>query len=432
MQVYNALQLKNGAKADYNRMGTLNQPIQFIPRSKKDNDWTAWNLDWLEWEGLKQIRRNARRLMKNYKLAKGIIDRGDYIVEQDNEYADLIETLTQEDASALELKFYPIVPNVINTLVSEFAKRNTRVSYSGVDDISYNEMLEQKRAQVEEVLLFNAQQDMMMKLSEMGYPEDSEEFQQAMAPDKMKTLPEIQDFFSKSYKSMVEQWAEHQHKVDVDRFKMEELEERAFRDMLITDREFWHFKMMEDDYDVELWNPVLTFYHKSPDNRYISQGQWVGKFDMMTVADVIDKYGWLMTEEQLASLELIYPVRSAGYPIQGYQNDGSYYDATKSHEWNTNLPSLGYRQFTSMWDNTQHGGDIVNWIMSQDEDYFDMGMSNMLRVTTAYWKSQRKVGHLTKINDNGDVFQDIVDESYKITDKPQYNTSLIKNKTKDT
>lgn len=431
MKVYNALQLKNGAKAETNRMGTLNQPIQFIPRSKKDNDWTAWNLDWLEWEGLKQIRRNARRLMKNYKLAKGIIDRGDYIVEQDNEYADLIETLTQEDASALELKFYPIIPNVVNTLVSEFAKRNTRVSYSGVDDISYNEMMEQKRAQVEEVLLFNAQQDMMLKLAEMGYPQDSEEYQQAMAPEKMKSLPEIQDFFSKSYKSMVEQWAEHQHKVDVERFKMDELEERGFRDMLITDREFWHFKMMEDDYDIELWNPVLTFYQKSPENRYISQGQWVGKFDMMTVADVIDKYGWLMTEDQLESLELIYPVRSAGYPIQGYQNDGSYYDATKSYEWNTNMPSLGYRQFTSMWDNTAYGGDIVNWIMSNDEDYFDLGMSNMLRVTTTYWKSQRKVGHLTKINDNGDVMQDIVDESYKVTDKPQYDTALIKNKTKD-
>jgi len=431
MNVYNALQLKNGAKAETNRMGTLNQPIQFIPRSKKDDDWTAWNLDWLEWQGLKQIRRNARRLMKNYKLAKGIIDKGDYIVEQDNEYADLIETLTQDDVSALELKFYPIIPNVVNTLVSEFAKRNTRVTYSGVDDISYNEMLEQKRTQVEEVLMFNAQQDMMMKLVEMGYPQDSEEFQQAMAPEKLKTLPEIEAFFSKSYKSMVEQWAEHQHKVDNDRFKMDELEERAFRDMLITDREFWHFKMMEDDYDVELWNPVLTFYQKSPDNRYISQGQWVGKFDMMTVADVIDKYGWLMNEKQLESLELIYPVRSAGYPIQGYQNDGSYYDATKSHEWNTNMPSLGYRQFTSMWDNTAYGGDIVNWIMTQDEDYFDMGMSNMLRVTTAYWKSQRKVGHLTKIDDNGDVFQDIVDEAYKVTDKPQYNTSLIKNKTKD-
>ena len=29
--------------------------------------------------------------MKNYKLAKGIIDKTDYIVEEDNEYRDIVE-----------------------------------------------------------------------------------------------------------------------------------------------------------------------------------------------------------------------------------------------------------------------------------------------------------------------------------------------------
>jgi hypothetical protein len=432
MQIYNAMQMKAGAKVEYNRMGTLNQPIQFLPKSKKDQEWAAWNLDWLEWEGLKQIRRNARRLMKNYKLAKGIIDKSDYIIEEDEEFAELIEVLTKEDASALELKFYPIIPNVINTLVSEFAKRNTRVTYNAVDDRSYNELLELKRQEIESVLLFEAEQKLALKLSEMGMSVDSEEFQQATSKENLRTLPEIQDFYSKSYRSVVEEWAEHQHRVDVERFKMDELEERGFRDMLITDREFWHFKMMDDDYEVELWNPVLTFYNKSPDNRYISQSQWVGKFDMMTVSDVIDKYGWLMTEEQMKTLELIYPVRSAGYPIQGYQNDGSYYDGTKSHDWNTQMPSLAYRQYTSLWDNTLYGGDIVNWIMSESEDYFDLGMSNLLRVTTGYWKSQRRIGYLTKITDSGSVIKDIVDETYVVTDKPMYNTSVIKNKNEET
>ncbi len=116
MKVLNAMQLKSGAKAEYNRMGSITQPIQFLPRKEKDEDWTAWNLDWLEWQGLKQIRRNARRLMKNYKLAKGIIDKTDYLVSEDNENRDLLETLTQEDFSALELKFYPIIPNVINVM----------------------------------------------------------------------------------------------------------------------------------------------------------------------------------------------------------------------------------------------------------------------------------------------------------------------------
>ncbi len=430
MQIYNALQAKAGAKTEYNKMGTLNQPIQFLPRSKKDEDWAAWCLDWLEWQGLKMVRRNARRLMKNYKLAKGIIDRSDYIIEEDNENADLIDTLTRDDISALELKFYPIIPNVINTLTSEFSKRVTRVTYSAVDENSYNEMLELKKSQVEQVLMFEAQQRMNSNMMAMGIDPESEEYGQAMAPENLKTLPEIEAFFQKDYRSMVEQWAEHQHKVDVERFGMDELEERGFRDLLITDREFWHFKMMEDDYEVELWNPVLTFYQKSPDRRYMSDSNWVGKYDMMTVADVIDKYGWLMTEEQMASIELIYPVRSAGYPIQGYQNDGSYYDGTKSHEWNTNMPSLGYRQFTSMWDSAVYGGDIVNWIMMENEDYLDLGMSNLLRVTTVYWKSQRKVGHLTKITESGEVISDIVDEDYKVTVKPQYNTTLQVNKNK--
>jgi len=417
-------------------MGSITQPLQFLPKKEKDAEWTAWNLDWLEWNGLKQIRRNARRLMKNYKLAKGTIDKTDYVVEADNEMREIVDTLGQEDVSALELKFYPIIPNVVNVMVAEFAKRNTKITFRGVDEYSYNEQLEEKRNQVEQVLLQKAEQKMMAKLLEQGMdPEDPEvqqQMQEQMSPEKMKTLPEIQTFFDKDYRSMCEQWAIHQFKIDEDRFKMDELEERAFRDMLITDREFWHMKMNEDDYDIELWNPVTTFYHKSPEARYISQGNWVGKIEMLTIADVIDKYGYMMTQEQLESIEAIYPVRSAGYPLQGYQNDGSYYDATKSHEWNTNMPGLAYRQFVSMYDNfIYNGGDIINWIMAENEDYAPMGAAFLLRATTAYWKSQRKVGHLTKISEEGEVTTDIISEDYKVTDKPIYDTTLIKNKTKD-
>jgi hypothetical protein len=432
MQVYNALQLKKGAKVEQNRMGSITQPLQFLSKVDKDEEWAAWNLDWLEWNGLKQIRRNARRLMKNYKLAKGIIDRSDYIIEENNEYKDIVELLTREEATALELKFYPIIPNVINVLVAEFAKRSTKLTYKTVDEYSYNEMMEQKRKMLEETLLSQAQVKISAALLEQGLDPKSEEAQQQLNPEQLKTLPEIESFFKKDYRSLVEQWASHQHKVDVERFRIEELEERAFRDMLITDREFWHFHMMEDDYEVELWNPVVTFYHKSPDIRYISQGNWVGKIDMLTVSDVIDKYGYIMTEEQLKACEAIYPIRSGGYIVGGYQNDGTYYDGTKSHEWNVNMPSLAYRQYTTARANSiMDGGDIINQILSQGEDYFDQGTAYLLRVTQAYWKSQRKVGHLTKITENGEVTNEVVTEDYKVIDKPMYDTRLFKNKTRD-
>lgn len=431
MQIYNALDLKSGKKADYNKMGTLTQPIQFLPEKEKDDEWRAWNLDWLEFQGMKQLRRNARRLMKNYKLAKGIIDKADYIVEEDNEMADLIDTLTKEDESALELKFYPIIPNVINVLCNEFSKRSSRIMFKAIDDISYNEMMEEKRSMVEKVLLEDAERKMMIEMMNMGIELDSEEMQKALAPENLQQLPEIEGFFRKDYRSMIEEWATHQMSVDEERFKMQELEERAFRDMLITDREFWHFKLNEDDYDVELWNPLLTFYHKSPDVRYISQGNWVGKMDMMSVSDVIDKFGWMMTQDQLESLEAIYPVRSAGYAVQGYQNDGTYYDPTKSHDWNTEMPSLGYRQYASLYDTKFGTGDIVEWILADSEDTVDFGKSHLLRVSTIYWKSQRKIGHLTKITEEGEIIQDIIGENYKITDKPLYNTAIYKQKSKD-
>lgn len=431
MEIYNALDLKKGKKADYNKMSSLTQPIQFLEKKYKDEDWCAYNMDWFEWQGLKQLKRNSRRLLKNYKLANGIIDKSDYIVEENNEYSDLVQQLTTEDISALELKFYPIIPNVINTLTNEFAKRNTKLTYRSVDELSHNEMLEQKRSMIEQTLVADAKMKMQAKLMEQGIdiqdPKQQQQFQ-----EQVKSLPQIQSFFQKDYKSMVEQWAQHQYEADMERFSMDELEEVGFRDMLCTDREFWHFKMYDDDYDIELWNPVLTFYHKSPNNRYISDGNWVGKVDMMSVADVIDKYGWIMTQDQLESLEAIYPARSAGYAVQGYQNDGTYYDATKSHDWNTQMPSLAYRQFVSMHDGFwENGGDIVSWILGESEDFMDFGSAFLLRVVTCYWKSQRKVGYLTKIDDVGNVTLEIVDETYTITTKPIYNTTLIKNKSKN-
>ncbi len=431
MQVFNALEAKSGKKTELNKMGTLTQPIQFLPEKEKDDEWRAHCLDWLEFQGMKQLRRNARRLMKNYNLAKGIIDKSDYLPDENNEMSDLIETLTQEDQSAFELKFYPIIPNVINVLCGEFSKRASKITFRAVDDLSYNEMMEEKRAMIEQVLMAQAEQKIGQQLLAMGMDMESEEAQQQLSRENLMTLPGIEQFFKKDYRSMVEEWAAHQQRVDEERFRMQELEERAFRDMLITDREFWHFKMNEDDYDLELWNPLLTFYHKSPDVRYISQGNWVGKIDLMSVSDVIDQYGWMMSQEQMESLETLYPVRAAGYTVGGKQNDGSFYDGTRSHEWNTQMPSLAYRQFTSLYD-TQFGtGDIVEWILSDSEDTVDFGKTHLLRVSTIYWKSQRKVGHLTKITEEGEMIQAIVDENYKVTEKPLYNTVVYKQKSKD-
>jgi hypothetical protein len=435
MRLYNSLQIKAGAKIERNRMGVLTQPVQFLLAKNKDDDWKEWNLDWLEQRGLDQIKTKYTRLLKNYKLANGIIDRNDYISEEDNETADLIDILTQDDNSALELKFYPIIPNIINVLLGEFAKRNDKILYRAVDDLSYNDLMEEKRKMIEDVLLSRAAYKMQETINQLGLDlqteEGTQQAQQMMSPENLKSLPEIEQFFKKDYRSVVEQWATHQHNIDEERFYMHELENIAFKDMLITDSEFWHFKMNEDDYDVELWNPLLTFYYKSPNTKYISGGSFVGKFDVMTVADVIDGLGYLMKEEQIRSLEELYPIQNMQYIIPGLANDGSFYDASKSHSWNTEGPSLGMRQFTSFRDTFYNNADdpLTDWLNSI-EDTSTIHPNNRCRVMTAYWKSQRLIGHVTRIDQFGFVTDMFVDENYKVTDKPQYDTRLIKNRSK--
>jgi hypothetical protein len=78
------------------------------------------------------------------------------------------------------------------------------------------------------------------------------------------------------------------------------------------------------------------------------------------------------------------------------------------------------------------GGDILTQILGQSEDLAYFGDGNLMRVSTIYWKTQRKIGHLTKIESDGEVTQEIVDETFKVTEKAIYDTSIFKNKSKDT
>lgn len=437
MEVLSGMDIKKGKKVQGKGSSVFTQPFQFLLRKQKDEEWIAHNIDWGEMQGLKQIKQNGWKFVKNYDLANGIIDKTDYVPTEDNEYRDVLDIMAYEPTSSYDLKFYPIIPNIINVLSGEFAKRNDKMTYHAVDDFSYNDMLEQKQNMIEDYLIKFGEQKMQEKISKMGIDENSQEgqqqMQQMMQPENIKSLPEIEEFFKKDYRSMYEEWASHQHHVDTERFRIKELENIAYRDLLVTDKEFWHFVMGEDDYSIEIWNPVLTFYHKSPETRYVSEAQWVGRIDLMTLSDVVDKYGWKMKEEQLESLEMIYTAKSMNYILPGVANDGGMYDTTKSHEWNVEGRGLGMRQYNTFNDMFGiHQGDALQQIFNSVGDMVDYNNMSMLRVTTYYWKTQRMLGELTKIGNDGILVKEIVDEDYMSTIPAIYDTKILKEKNERT
>lgn len=422
--VITAMGLQSGKTASKSHSLSITQPIQMLPRDEKGEEWQKQNMDWYEQIGLKQLRLQAKRMLKNYRLAKGIIDKSDYIVQDGNEYSELIHQLTKDDDSdsALSIKFYPIIPNVINVLVGEFSKRSNKIMVRAVDEYSKNEKLEAKKQEITNYLLLDAQVKIAQNLQAQGIDMNSEEAQEAL--EGAKSLPEIEEMFRKSYTSIPEQWANYQLAIDEERFKMYEKENEGFRDSLIVDREFWHIRLLEDDYEVELWNPINVFYHKSPDTRYISEGNYVGRILMMSVPDVIDRYGYRMDDDQIKSLESIHQVSSK---MVGEGHDyTAYYDTSKPYT--DQYPnSVHYEKLMtqkSMLDDIIGSDDFHDFIFG---DTFDQGM---VRVTEVYWKSQRRVGWLTKIDLEGNITKSLVTEDYKITEKPIYDTSVFTQKTK--
>jgi hypothetical protein len=418
--VLSSQDLLNGKKSKVRSTSRLYAPIQMVAYSEKDDEWKEANLDWYEHVGLMQLRSKSKRIIKNYNLADGVIDKTDYIPDQ-SENASLIESLTMDNESPLELRFYPIIPNVINVLTGEFSKRNNRLMVRAIDEFSLNEMLEAKKEMVMNTLISHAQQKIAMSLSEQGVELESEEGAQAM--EQAKTLPEIQEFFNKTYRGIAEQWGTHELKVAEERFKMYELENITFRDSLITNEEFWHINLIEDDYMVERWHPLNTFYHLSPDIRYVSDGNYVGRILMMSISDVIDRYGYMLTEDQIKSLEKVLADISHGLVADG--NSGTaWYDTSKST--NNQVTSVHYEQSKTM-KGMFDGRAFMDWIGASDDIYSQQGM---MRVTEVYWKSQKKVGHLYQVNEVGEVYQDIVGEDFVITEEPIYDDTISKKKSK--
>lgn len=143
---------------------------------------------------------------------------------------------------------------------------------------------------------------------------------------------------------------------------------------------------------------------------------------MLTAADALDKYGWLMTADQQKALEGMLTATYGTSTLTGAA-PGSNYDGSKSWRENMNLPSKDYRHymdFKAEWED--FGGHPAPG--------FDFSSPELVRVSKTYFKTQRLLYHLTKITDKGELIQDIVSENYIPTTEPLYDTTYNINKDK--
>lgn len=430
-QVKSSFDILNGIDDSFGSSfldSSLVQPLQMIPAKLKTPKWIKHNADYIEWQGLEQIKNKSKRLLKNYNLAAGILNKDEYLLQDLNpDEQDVFDNIVDEDnplPDAMELQFFPLIPTYIETLQNEYTERGTsKIDYRAVDDISVNDIIEKKQADVEKVLLEYGQKKVMAELMNAGYPINDPSIKEQLAPPNLREkLPEINSFYQKNYRTIFEVWSTKMHNIDKHRFNMDEKERTSFGDYLRTDSCYWYFHMKESDYEVRLLNPILTFTHLSPHVEWASEGNYGGFFDVLSVADAIDEDGQFMDEETMRSLESLLPAQvDATYRDMDEVNVGGTWNPAKSYDENRKY-STNMRRHAATFNSVGH--DIVDYIIGQTSDKKLMHGTGMLRRTTMFWKTQRKIGVVFEIKENNQTDLYTVDENWVQQVNPVYNTKF--------
>ena len=228
---------------------TTGQPPQAIPSMEKNEKWKRMNLDWAERLLKAELPVKQKRILKNYNIAQGVIDIEDYIDIDINEYQSIYSTIESEisdsllqdsEVSADDIKFYPIVPSIINVLVGELVKKFDHITVKAIDDMSVNEHMEYKKQLVVNYIKQKAEAAIQSQLGQVD--PNSQEYQQQLqqAQQQALSLPGIQKFLNRTYKSNYEEWAYRILEQANSKYRLDELQPEIFKHQLAVDEAYIH------------------------------------------------------------------------------------------------------------------------------------------------------------------------------------------------
>ena len=384
-------------------------PDQFkTEKEKMDESWIKNTMDYFANKSYAEYVKARDTFVKNYDLVKGILRREDFYVEPE------VRSFTDVLTAGLELpayvKMYSIITTPLNELVGEISKRPDAFRVKAFDDDSKAEELEFKTQLLQDYVVSQAQRKILEKAAFDGVEVSEEELQE-------KTLQQVKDELD-NYTSVAEKWANHVLTAEKAEFVLKEKSEDAFRDLLISAREFYH--VYEDNsktgFNVEVANPKNTWFLTTPDRKYISdptgrnQGAYAaGTVQVMELSEIIESIPDLTKEE-------IDHLRSS---LQDY----GLINVRESNLGNPNaipgIDSVMYDTYDPLVLQTRM---IIESEMKENND----GLKDFLGLTSnvssfgykyvvvrAYWISKKKIGKVIYIDDLGNEQSMLVDEDYK-------------------
>ena len=384
-------------------------PDQFkTDKEKQDESWIKNTMDYFANKAYSEYIKNRDTFVKNYDLVKGILRPEDFY--QEPEVRSFTDMLTSDLALPAYVKHYSIITTPINELVGEISKRPDAFRVKAFDDDSKAEELEFKTGILQEFIINQAKQKIMEKAAIAGQEIEEEELQQM-------TMEQVQEELD-SYTSVAEKWANHVLTANKADFVLKEKSEDAFRDMLISAREFYH--IYEDNsklgFNIEVANPKNTWFLTTPDRKYISdptgraQGAYAaGIVQVMELSEIIESIPDLTKEE-------IDHLRSS---LQDY----GLINVRESNLGNPDaIPGTDSVQYDTYDPAVLQTRMIIESEMKENNDGLKdfLGLTNNVSsfgykyvVVRCYWISKKKIGKLIYTDEMGNEQSMLVDENYK-------------------
>ena len=384
-------------------------PDQFkTDKEKQDESWIKNTMDYFANKAYAEYVKNRDTFVKNYDLVKGILRMEDFY--QEPQVRSFTDMLTADLQLPAYVKHYSIITTPVNELVGEITKRPDGFRIKAFDDDSQSEELEFKTEILQNYVLGQAKQKLSEKLAMTGQELEEEEFEQLAFEDVKDELD--------NYTSVAEKWANHVLTAMKADFNLKEKSEDAFRDMLISAREYYH--IYEDNsktgFNIEVANPKNTWFLTTPDRKYISdptgraQGAYAaGTVQVMELSEIIESIPDLTKEE-------IDHLRSS---LQDY----GLINVRESNLGNPNvtpgIDSVTYDTYDPLVLQTRM---IIESEMKENND----GLKDFLGLTSnvssfgykyvvvrCYWLSKKKIGKLIYLDELGNEQSTLVDENYK-------------------
>jgi len=385
-------------------------PDQFKTEAEKqDESWIKNTMDYFSNRAYSEYIKNKEGFVKNYDLLKGIITAQDF--HQEEHVKSFSEMLEMNIALPKYVQNYSIMQTPINELVGEITKRPDTYKMKAFDDDSKSEELSAKTKILTEFITNKAREKIIQSIVESGQDieqVDPEEIEQRTAED-------IKDQID-SYTSIAEKWANHVLTCQKVEFNMKEKSEDAFRDLLISAREFYH--IYEDNsklgFNVEVLNPKNEWHLISPDKKYISdvlgkaQGAYAaGTVHVMELSEIIETIPDL-TKDEIDHLRS--SLQDYGLINVRESNLGTGASGWDSVQYDTYDPAVLQTRMM-IESEMKENNDGLQDFLGLTSNVSAFGYKYV--VVRAYWISKKKIGKLVYIDEMGNEQSTLVDEHYK-------------------